>query len=84
MNAVKLICISPDELANCRSFYVCLLLLFVVVAFCFGFRFFVCLFVFRDRFLCVSLGPILEPALVDQAELELTEIHLPLPPKCWD
>ena len=26
--------------------------------------------------------PVLELALVDQADLELTEIHLPLPPEC--
>ena len=28
--------------------------------------------------------PVLKLALVDQAGLELTEIRLPLPPKCWD
>ena len=28
--------------------------------------------------------PVLELALVDQADSELTEIRLPLPPKCWD
>ena len=46
--------------------------------------FFVC-FVFQDRFsLCNSLA-ILELALVDhQTGLELREIHLPWPPKCWD
>ena len=32
----------------------------------------------------VALEPVLEPALVDQADLELTEILLPLPPECWD
>ena len=32
----------------------------------------------------VALVPVLELALVDQAGLELTEIHLPLPPECWD
>ena len=30
------------------------------------------------------LVPVLELALVDQAGLELTEIHLLLPPECWD
>ena len=30
------------------------------------------------------LEPVLELALVDQAGLELTEMHLPLPPECWD
>ena len=32
----------------------------------------------------VALEPVLEQAIVDQAGLELTEIHLPLPPECWD
>ncbi|KAH0503440.1 Girdin [Microtus ochrogaster] len=32
----------------------------------------------------VALEPILELALIDQAGLELTEIFLPLPPKCLD
>jgi hypothetical protein len=39
-------------------------------------------FVFQDRVLCVALA-VLELSL-DQASLELKEIHLPLPPKCWD
>jgi hypothetical protein len=34
---------------------------------------FLCLFVFETGFLCVAL-----------AVLELREIHLPPPPKCWD
>ena len=32
----------------------------------------------------IALEPVLELALVDQAGLKLTEIHLPLLPKCWD
>ena len=32
----------------------------------------------------VALEPVLELALVEQAGLELTVIHLPLPPKLWD
>ena len=32
----------------------------------------------------VALEPVLELAPVDQAGLELTEIHLPLPCECWD
>ena len=32
----------------------------------------------------LALEPVLKLALVDQAVLELTKIHLPLPPKCWD
>ena len=32
----------------------------------------------------VALEPLLELALVDQADLKITEIHLPLPPKCLD
>ena len=32
----------------------------------------------------VALVPVLVLALVYQAGLELTEIFLPLPPKCWD
>ena len=44
-----------------------------------------CLFVcFSRQGFSVALEPALELALVDQAGLELTEIHLPLPPKCWD
>ena len=34
--------------------------------------------------LSVALVPVLELDLVDQAGPELTEIHLPLPPECWD
>ena len=41
-------------------------------------------FVFEIWVLCVALVSVLELALVDQAGLELIEIHLPLPPKCWD
>ena len=37
---------------------------------------------FKPGILCVTALAVLEPALVDQAGLELTEIHLPLPPKC--
>ena len=32
----------------------------------------------------VALEPVFELALMDQAGLELTEIHLPLPPEYWD
>jgi hypothetical protein len=47
---------------------------------CFGFGFG---FFFRDRVsLCSSGCP--GTHFVDQAGLELREIHLPLPPKCWD
>ena len=46
--------------------------------FCFG-------LVFQDRVsLYVALEPVLELALVDQVGLELTEIHLPLLPECWN
>ena len=41
---------------------------------------FVCLFL-RQGF-SVALEPVLELAPVDQAGLELTKIHLPLPPEC--
>ena len=40
-------------------------------------------FFFLRQGFSVALEPVLELALVDQADLELTEIHLPLPPKCW-
>ena len=40
-------------------------------------------FLFRQGF-SVALVSVLELSLVGQAGLELTEIHLPLPPKCWD
>ena len=39
--------------------------------------------VFRDR-VSMTLEAVLELALEDQTGLELTEIHLPLPPECWD
>ena len=39
---------------------------------------------FKTEFLCVTALAVLESILVDQASLELTEILLPLPPKCWD
>ena len=47
------------------------------VLFCFGFGF------MRQDF-PVALEPVLELALVDQAGLALTEIHLPLPAECWN
>ena len=37
---------------------------------------------FDTGFLHVALVPILELAHVDQADLELTEVRLPLPPEC--
>ena len=43
-----------------------------------------CCCCFETGFLCVTALTVLELALVDQAVLELTEICLPLPPKCWD
>ena len=57
------------------------------------FSWFVCvlvfwLFVWLVSFIQVkvslALEPVLELALVDQAGLELTEFHLPLPSECWD
>ena len=50
------------------------------------FWFFVLVLVFgflRQGF-SVALEPVLELTLVAQTGLELTEICLPLPPKCWD
>ena len=41
------------------------------------------LWFFEIGFLYVVLEPVLELSL-DQAGLELTEIYLPLLPKCWD
>ena len=41
-------------------------------------------FFFSRQGFSVALEPVLELALVDQAGLELTKIHLPLPPECWD
>ena len=51
-------------------------------AFSFFFWFCFCLFVFKTGFLCVALESVLELALVDQAGLKLTKIHMPMPPKC--
>ena len=55
--------------------------------YCFVFLFFVLFVLFSEiGFLCVTVLAVLELALVDQAGLKLTEIHLPLPlpPECWD
>lgn len=46
------------------------------------FSFFFFSLVFQDRVSSVTLEPVLGLALGDQAGLELTKIHLPLPPKC--
>ena len=50
------------------------------VSFWFGFV----LVFFNTGFLCERVLAVLEVALVDQAGLELTDIHLPLPPECWE
>ena len=53
---------------------------------CYSSSVFVSLFVFafwRQGF-SLALVPVLELALVDQAGLKLTEIHLPLHPECVD
>ena len=42
------------------------------------------IYIVEMGFLCVTVLAVLELALVDQADLELTEIHLPLPSRCWD
>jgi hypothetical protein len=42
-----------------------------------------CLFVFQDR-VSLCIPGCLGTHYVDQAGLELTEIFLPLPPKCWN
>jgi hypothetical protein len=39
--------------------------------------------VFKTGFLCVALS-LLGTCSVNQVGLELTEIRLPLPPRCWD
>ena len=44
--------------------------------------YFVLVLFFKTCFLCVALA-VLELALVDQAGLQLTEIHLLLPPEGW-
>ena len=41
-------------------------------------------FVFLKQGFSVDLEAVLELALVDQAGLELTEIHLLMPPECWN
>ena len=42
------------------------------------------LFCFLRQGFPVALESVLELALVNQAGLELTEIHLPLSSKCWN
>ena len=47
--------------------------------------FLVCSFDFlflKTRFFCITALGVLEVRLVDQAGFELTEIYIPLPPKC--
>ena len=44
----------------------------------------VLLFFFLRQGFYVALEPVLELALIDQADLELTEILLFLPPEYWD
>ena len=39
---------------------------------------------FETEFLCSTALIFSETCFIDQAGLELTEIYLPLPPKCWD
>ena len=53
---------------------------------CSSFVFFFVLFCFSRQSFSVGFVPIRVLALVevDQAGLELTEIQLSLPPKCWD
>ena len=61
--------------------------LYISILYFYSLGFFVCFFVFlgfsRQGFF-VALEPVLALVLVDQASLELTEIRLPLPPKCWN
>ena len=45
------------------------------------FPFFFC---FLRQAFSLAVEPILKLALVDQVGLELTEVYLPLPPKCWN
>ena len=42
------------------------------------------LFGFLRHGFSVTLECVLKLVLVDQADLEFTEIHLSLPPNCWD
>ena len=43
-----------------------------------------CVFVFQGRFSLSNSPGCPRTRSVDQAGLEFTEIHLPLPPECWD
>ena len=51
---------------------------------CIGYDFLLFLLFCETGFLCVTALAVQELAIVDQTGLELTETHLPLPPKCWD
>ena len=42
------------------------------------------LFIFSRYGFSIAMESVLELALVDQAGLKLTKIHLPLPPESWD
>ena len=52
----------------------------IVVDFCF----YLFVLVFEDRVSLCSFGAWPGTSSVAQAGLELTELRLPLPPKCWD
>ena len=46
--------------------------------------YFVCLFYFETGFLCITDPWMSRTHFIDQAGLDLIEIHPPLPPECCD
>ena len=68
---------SSQRLGMEKLAFVAPLFLFVCLVGWFG-------LVLEGQGFSVALETALELALVDPASLELTEIHLPLPPKCCD
>ena len=50
---------------------------------CLGYLFSFLCFCFSRQGFSVALEPVQDLTIIDQTGLELIEIHLPLPPKCW-
>ena len=68
-------CLNLPECQSHRYELPCLVLFFLFV--------YLSIHLFRDRVSLRGSG-CSETPYVDQVDLKLTEIHLPLPPECWD
>ena len=80
-------CPQVDDLSSETEILVvkgCNQLLQAILAFLFFLSFFLSFFGFLRQGFFVALDSLLTLALVDQAVLELTDIHRLLPPECWN